>query len=94
MRLVSLQNLDQFPLLHSSSHLFLIFLPVPCLVQADERAVLKHFKWPEKKADAIREAAIEYRGLKLLESEISSFKDDSNNPCGTALKKMAVLHDK
>jgi hypothetical protein len=56
--------------------------------------VLKHFKWPEKKADAIREAAIEYRGLKLLESEISSFKDDSNNPCGTALKKMAVLHDK
>lgn len=61
---------------------------------ADERAVLKHFKWPEKKADAIREAAIEYRGLKLLESEISSFKDDSNNPCGTALKKMAVLHDK
>ncbi|KAI5572320.1 hypothetical protein BDE02_10G004500 [Populus trichocarpa] len=61
---------------------------------ADERAVLKHFKWPEKKADAIREAAIEYRGLKLLESEISSFKDESNNPCGTALKKMAVLHDK
>ncbi|CAK7327445.1 unnamed protein product [Dovyalis caffra] len=61
---------------------------------ADERAVLKHFKWPEKKADAIREAAIEYRGLKLLESEISSYKDDTNNPCGTALKKMAVLLDK
>ena len=104
MRLASLQNLDQFPLLHSSSHSFLTFirlfifclicLPVPCLVQADERAVLKHFKWPEKKADAIREAAIEYRGLKLLESEISSYKDDSNNPCGTALKKMGVLHDK
>ncbi|KAJ9181722.1 hypothetical protein P3X46_005788 [Hevea brasiliensis] len=61
---------------------------------ADERAVLKHFNWPEKKADAIREAAIEYRALKLLESEICSFKDDTDIPCGTALKKMAVLLDK
>ncbi|KAJ0092051.1 hypothetical protein Patl1_24720 [Pistacia atlantica] len=35
---------------------------------ADEQAVLKHFKWPEKKADAMREAAVEYRELKLLEN--------------------------
>ncbi|THF94508.1 hypothetical protein TEA_026504 [Camellia sinensis var. sinensis] len=46
-----------------------------CLV--DERAVLKHFpQWPEKKADALREAAFSYRDLKNLESEVSSFKDN------------------
>lgn len=61
---------------------------------ADERAVLKHFKWPEKKADAMREAAIEYRALKLLENEISLYKDDTNSPCEAALKKMASLLDK
>ncbi|KAK6930372.1 hypothetical protein RJ641_004466, partial [Dillenia turbinata] len=61
---------------------------------ADERAVLKHFKWPEKKADAMREAAIEYRDLKLLESEISSYEDGTTIPCRAALKKMAGLLDK
>ncbi|XP_061354711.1 protein INCREASED PETAL GROWTH ANISOTROPY 1 isoform X2 [Gastrolobium bilobum] len=61
---------------------------------ADERAVLKHFKWPEKKADAMREAAVEYRELKMLEQEISSYKDDPDIPCGAALKKMASLLDK
>ncbi|XP_039071348.1 protein CHUP1, chloroplastic-like isoform X2 [Hibiscus syriacus] len=61
---------------------------------ADERAVLKHFKWPERKADAMREAAIEYRDLKLLETEISSYEDDTGIPCGSALKKMAGLLDK
>ncbi|KAM7279325.1 hypothetical protein ACFE04_006459 [Oxalis oulophora] len=61
---------------------------------ADERAVLKKFNWPERKADAMREAAIEYRELKLLEKEISSYTDDRNIPCGTALKKMASLLDK
>lgn len=61
---------------------------------SDERAVLKHFKWPEKKADAMREAAVEYRGLKLLESELSSHKDDPTIPCGVAFKKMAGLLDK
>ncbi|KAL6188363.1 hypothetical protein ACLB2K_039756 [Fragaria x ananassa] len=61
---------------------------------ADERAVLKHFKWPERKADAMREAAIEYRELKLLESEISSYKDDTTIQCAAALKKMADLLDK
>ncbi|GMY28048.1 protein CHUP1, chloroplastic [Fagus crenata] len=61
---------------------------------ADERAVLRHFKWPERKADAMREAAIEYRDLKLLQSEISSYQDDTNIPCGAALKKIASLLDK
>ncbi|WJX96369.1 hypothetical protein P8452_77583 [Trifolium repens] len=61
---------------------------------ADERAVLKHFKWPEKKADAMREAAVEYRELKMLEQEISSYKDDLDIPCVASLKKMASLLDK
>ncbi|KAH1101035.1 hypothetical protein AAZX31_13G100800 [Glycine max] len=61
---------------------------------ADECAVLKHFKWPEKKADAMREAAVEYHELKMLEQEISSYKDDPDIPCGAALKKMASLLDK
>lgn len=73
---------------------FVDWLDAELSTLADERAVLKHFNWPERKADAIREAAIEYRGLKLLESEISSFKDDTNIPCETALKKMAILLDK
>lgn len=42
----------------------------------------------------MREAAIEYRSLKLLETEIYSYKDDTNIPCGIALKKMAGLLDK
>lgn len=61
---------------------------------ADERAVLKHFKWPERKADAMREAAIEYRDLKLLDNEISSYEDDTSIPCAAALKRMAGLLDK
>ncbi|XVF28105.1 hypothetical protein REPUB_Repub15cG0000300 [Reevesia pubescens] len=61
---------------------------------ADERAVLKHFKWPERKADAMREAAIEYRDIKLLENDICSYEDDTSIPCGAALKRMACLLDK
>ena len=30
----------------------------------------KNFKWPERKADAMRVDAIKYRGIKLLENEI------------------------
>lgn len=56
--------------------------------------MLKHFNWPEKKADAMREAAVEYRTLKLLESEINLYEDDMEVPCGSALKKMAGLLDK
>ncbi|KAL2344909.1 hypothetical protein Fmac_006194 [Flemingia macrophylla] len=60
----------------------------------DERAVLKHFDWPEQKADALREAAFGYCDLKKLESEASSFRDDSRQLCGPALKKMQTLLEK
>ncbi|KAI7737676.1 hypothetical protein M8C21_027845 [Ambrosia artemisiifolia] len=60
----------------------------------DERAVLKHFDWPERKADALREAAFGYSDLKKLESEASSFRDDPRQPCVPALKKMQGLFEK
>ncbi|KAM1485064.1 hypothetical protein TB1_036006 [Malus domestica] len=60
----------------------------------DERAVLKHFEWPEQKADALREAAFGYCDLKKLESEASSFPDHSRQPCGPTLKKMQALLEK
>ncbi|KAL6901902.1 hypothetical protein ACP4OV_004778 [Aristida adscensionis] len=61
----------------------------------DERAVLKHFpNWPEKKADAMREAAFTYRDLKNLESEASSFHDDRRVATPIALKQMQTLQDK
>lgn len=60
----------------------------------DERAVLKHFEWPEKKADALREAAFGYCDLKKLECEASSFRDDARQPCSHALKKMQALFEK
>ncbi|XWS16686.1 hypothetical protein CRYUN_Cryun34aG0112200 [Craigia yunnanensis] len=60
----------------------------------DERAVLKHFDWPEKKADILREAAFGYRDLKKLESEVLYYKDDSRMPCDIALKKMVALSEK
>ncbi|EEF38005.1 conserved hypothetical protein [Ricinus communis] len=60
----------------------------------DERAVLKHFDWPESKADALREAAFEYQDLMKLEKQVSSFVDDPNLPCEAALKKMYKLLEK
>ncbi|KAL6615706.1 hypothetical protein ACP70R_037976 [Stipagrostis hirtigluma subsp. patula] len=60
----------------------------------DERAVLKHFAWPEQKADALREAAFGYRDLRKLEAEASSFRDDARQPCAAALKKMQALFEK
>ncbi|XP_011077339.1 protein CHUP1, chloroplastic [Sesamum indicum] len=60
----------------------------------DERAVLKHFDWPEGKADALREAAFEYQDLMKLEKQVSSFNDDPNLPCEAALKKMYKLLEK
>ncbi|KAE8674253.1 Tetratricopeptide repeat-like superfamily protein isoform 2 [Hibiscus syriacus] len=60
----------------------------------DERAVLKHFDWPEQKADALREAAFGYCDLKKLESEAASFRDGARQPCGLALKKMQALLEK
>lgn len=60
----------------------------------DERAVLKHFDWPEGKADALREAAFEYQDLVKLEKQVSSFVDDPSLPCESALKKMYKLLEK
>uniref|UniRef100_A0A1D1Z0Y9 Protein CHUP1, chloroplastic n=1 Tax=Anthurium amnicola TaxID=1678845 RepID=A0A1D1Z0Y9_9ARAE len=60
----------------------------------DERAVLKHFDWPEGKADALREAAFEYQDLMKLEKQVSSFVDDPKLPCEPALKKMYSLLEK
>ncbi|KAJ6891230.1 protein CHUP1 [Populus alba x Populus x berolinensis] len=60
----------------------------------DERAVLKHFDWPESKADALREAAFEYQDLMKLERQVTSFVDDPNLPCEAALKKMYKLLEK
>lgn len=60
----------------------------------DERAVLKHFDWPEGKADALREASFEYQDLMKLEKQVSSFVDDPNLPCDAALKKMYKLLEK
>ncbi|KAL6567367.1 hypothetical protein OROGR_001035 [Orobanche gracilis] len=60
----------------------------------DERAVLKHFDWPEKKADALREAAFGYCDLKKLECEVSSFHDDRRQHCTPVLKKIQSLFEK
>ncbi|CAL0300993.1 unnamed protein product [Lupinus luteus] len=60
----------------------------------DERAVLKHFDWPEKKADTLRESAFGYQDLKKLESEVSSYNDNPRVPCDIALKKMVALSEK
>ncbi|RLM60481.1 protein CHUP1, chloroplastic-like [Panicum miliaceum] len=60
----------------------------------DERAVLKHFDWPERKADTLREAAFGYQDLKKLETEVSNYKDDPRLPCDIALKKMVAVSEK
>nr|KYP53026.1 hypothetical protein KK1_025025 [Cajanus cajan] len=60
----------------------------------DERAVLKHFDWPEGKTDALREAAFEYLDLMKLEKQVSTFTDDPNLPCEAALEKMYLLLEK
>ncbi|TYJ41737.1 hypothetical protein E1A91_A03G041500v1 [Gossypium mustelinum] len=61
----------------------------------DERAVLKHFpQWPERKADAMREAAFSYRDLKNLEAEVTSFKVNPKESFNSELKKMQALQDR
>ncbi|XP_078153065.1 hydroxyproline-rich glycoprotein family protein [Carex rostrata] len=60
----------------------------------DERAVLKHFDWPEGKTDALREASFEYQDLMKLENRVSTFADDPNLQCEAALKKMYSLLEK
>lgn len=56
--------------------------------------MLKHFEWPEQKADALREAAFGYSDLKKLELEASLFQDDRRQAFPYALKKMQALYDK
>ena len=61
----------------------------------DERSVLKHFPlWPEQKTDALREASCNYRDLKNLESEVSSFEGNPKEPLALALKKILALQDR
>ncbi|XP_031271881.1 protein CHUP1, chloroplastic isoform X2 [Pistacia vera] len=61
----------------------------------DERAVLKHFpQWPERKADALREAAFNYRDLKNLETEVSSFEDNRKESLTQATRRMQALQDR
>ncbi|CAN8306043.1 unnamed protein product [Cochlearia groenlandica] len=61
----------------------------------DERAVLKNFpKWPERKADSLREAVCNYRGLKSLETEILSFKDNPKDSLTRGLQKIQSLQDR
>ncbi|KAL5710109.1 hypothetical protein ACHQM5_020713 [Ranunculus cassubicifolius] len=47
-----------------------------------------------EKADAMREAAFSYRDLFNLESEVSSFKDNSKEPLSLSLKRMQSLQDR
>ncbi|XP_050216706.1 protein CHUP1, chloroplastic [Mercurialis annua] len=64
-----------------------------CLV--DERAVLKHFKeWPEGKADALREAAFNYRDLANLSSDVSAFEDNPKHSSSEAMGKMEALQQR
>lgn len=65
-----------------------------CCWQVDERAVLKHFDWPEGKADALREAAFEFQDLSKLQRELENFEDDSNMPVEVALQKMFAVMEK
>ncbi|CAK9214115.1 unnamed protein product [Sphagnum troendelagicum] len=60
----------------------------------DERAVLKHFDWPEGKADALREAAFEYQDLEKLQQKVAVFEDKSELPCEVALSRMLAAQEK
>ncbi|CAM6106218.1 unnamed protein product [Calypogeia fissa] len=73
---------------------FVTWLDEELLFLVDERAVLKHFDWPESKADALREAAFEYQDLKKLCDEISNYEDDLRIPADSSLKKMLAQLEK
>ncbi|KAG2592111.1 hypothetical protein PVAP13_5NG526300 [Panicum virgatum] len=62
----------------------------------DQQLSTLHFNWPERKADALREAASEYRHLKCLLADISSLNDDggSPSPCDAILRKTSSLLDR
>jgi hypothetical protein len=63
-------------------------------LQVDEQAVLKHFQWPEKRADALRDAAARHQWLVQLDKQISSFVDDRALQHDAALGKMYSLFEK
>lgn len=64
-----------------------------CLV--DERAVLKHFpQWPERKADALREAACCFRDLKNMDSDMLSYQDNPKQPFPQSLRRIQTLQDR
>lgn len=96
--LSSLLMIKSFPQTRTPTHLLSNFIfynsCILFLIQVDERAVLKHFDWPEGKADALREAAFEYQDLMKLEKEVSTFTDDPKLPCEAALQKMYSLLEK
>lgn len=56
--------------------------------------MLKHFDWPESKADALREAAFEYQDLMKVLAEVSVFEDKPEVPCEKALKRMLTSLEK
>ncbi|KAK9168085.1 hypothetical protein Syun_000225 [Stephania yunnanensis] len=79
----------------SDMEAFVKWLDLELSYLVDERAVLKHFpQWPERKADAMREAAFSYRDLKSLEAEVLSFKDNPKQLAILSLKKMQALQDR
>lgn len=55
---------------------------------------MKHFDWPEGKADAMREAAFEYQDLMKLLAEVSQYEDRPEVSCDKALKKMLAALEK
>ncbi|GKV01327.1 hypothetical protein SLEP1_g13885 [Rubroshorea leprosula] len=78
----------------SDVELFVKWLDQELSSLVDERAVLKHFpQWPERKADALREAAFSYRDLRSLESEVSSFEANPKDSLTQALRRMQTLQD-
>lgn len=56
--------------------------------------MLKHFDWPEGKADAMREASFEFQDLTKLLTEVSQFEDRPDIPCDKALKKLLATLEK
>ncbi|KAM0865553.1 hypothetical protein ACQ4PT_043194 [Festuca glaucescens] len=63
-------------------------------LHVDEQAVLKHFDWPERRADALRDAAAKHEWLIQLDKQISSFVDDRALHRDAALGKMYSLFEK
>ncbi len=79
----------------SDVELFVKWLDQELSSLVDERAVLKHFpEWPERKADALREAAFSYRDLRNLDSEVSTFQINPKESLTQTSRKMQALQDR